>query len=206
MKARGRAPRLKQRINRRAKLKPYWDSIAIVQNTTTYKLFPGTATGQRGVEQNYEQNPFPSNKTRSVLGVELDINLHSIYTYTDIDPSQIANALKFGGVTMSLDQNRQLALEIPVADLLSFDNPITMANNGNATPTAPFRDGVNEIVSIGSGGQFRLPRPIHVKPNQVFDFTVTFKDASNFPTLAQWQTAGYPNGLVLIAKLWVAEV
>lgn len=190
-------PAKKARISRSGRLKPLFDTIAIVQNTSEYKLFPANAS-KSNTENNYVSNPLPGSYVRKVLAISIESNLQTIRTATGVDPVKIINALKKASLIITVDSDRKQMLHMPIEEFLNFSgSDVHAAYSGTGAATV-------EYANLKSWGAKQVPDPFQIGVNQSFEVKIEFADSSNFPTAAQWTTADF-GALELKVKIYVSE-
>jgi hypothetical protein len=190
----------KLNVPRNMRLRTYYDTKAIVQNTSSYNFFPANAS-RVDTDNNYVTNPLPGNKDVAILGMSIDTTIQIIKTAANVDPVKIINALKYASVKVELDQDNKQMLLGRLGDFFNFKST---AYHSAASEGAASAQVLTEAIEMRSNGVIRFADPFQVGAGQVFNVTVRFADSSVFPTEAHWGTAGY-GALKLVASLFVAE-
>lgn len=177
-----------------------YDTQAVDQGVSTINFFPANAS-RKDYDNNYITNPLPGNMARQILGVSFEATLQVITTKANIDPVKIINGLKRAAVTITSDQNEQKMLRALMSDFFNFKTTGFNQVGGVGTGDAVFKE---TSVELRSNGVIRLADPFQIGAGQNFNVKVEFKDASLFPTVAHWTTAGIGD-FCLQCKLYVAE-
>lgn len=191
-------------IPQNARIKSYYDTVDIVQNTATYNFFPANAT-RKVTRDNYFNNPFPGTKRRLVFGLSFETVQHFISDATDIDSEKIVNALKDASVTITADNDNKEFLQTTIEEHSNFAGTGLVAAASKAWIDGAVVTEERKTVVVKGSNMYRLQDPFIVAANQTLDVKVRFKNAADFPTAQQWTDASQPQ-LRLRCTLYLAEL
>jgi hypothetical protein len=197
-------------IPRNARLKTYYDTKEIVQNTAEYNFFPPNAT--RNVSRdNYINNPFPGEDSRRVVGLSFELVPQFMHNdaANGIDVEAIINGLKDAGIILTADNDYKEFVRTTMSEHFNFAGTRLNTRVSGAPDVigagAVMVPSIEKTVVAKAADMYRLPDPFDVAPNQTIDLKVVFDDASMFPTSGNWTTSGQSR-LLLRANLFIAEV
>jgi hypothetical protein len=188
------------------RIKPLYDSQQIEQNAAVLNFFPAQAS-KNVTRNNYISNPLPGNDVRLIGGLSLDLNKQFIIddVANGIDAAAIINALKHASIRITADQSRTEFLRAPIEEYSNFSCTQYEGDSAKAYVNGGYVTNETKTAVVASPGMYRLEDPFKISSQQTFDLEVTFNDASNFPTEAQWVAS--EQGLPwLIATLYAVEV
>jgi len=196
-------------IPKNARLKTYYDTKEIVQNTTDYNFFPPNAT-RNVTRDNYINNPFPGEDSRRVVGLSFELIPQFMHNdaVNSIDIEKIMNGLKDAGIILTADNDYKEFVRTTMSEHFNFagtrlNTRVAAASDGASAPALV--TSIDKTVTSKSADMYRLPDPFDVAPNQTIDLKVVFEDASVFPTSQNWVDASQSR-LLLRANLFIAEV
>jgi hypothetical protein len=186
-----------------ARIKTYYDTRQVEQNSSILNFFPANAT-RKVTRDNYVNNPFPGSFKRRILGLSFEITKQFIEddVANGINARAIVDALKDSAILLQADNDNKEFLRAPISDFSNFAGTGLQINSkdGGEDP-----DIIHRIVSLKSAGEYRLADPFDLAVNQTVSLAVHFDDASKFPSEANWAASGQ-GSLWLRASLVVAEV
>lgn len=187
----------------------YYDSQEIVQNEAVLDFF--APSPNRSVpDNNYVSNAFPGEAVRRIYGLSFSLKKQFIAddAANDIDARAILNGVKDAGIVVTADQDSTEFLRTGMSDHFNFEGTHLQTSLSAAADPAAADSLVateSNIVTIQASGLYRLPDAFDLATNQVISVTVTFADASVFPTNANWDDAGESH-LEMLCKLYLAEI
>lgn len=189
-----------------SRIKPYYDTKEIVQNTATYNFFPATAT-RNVTRDNYIGNPFPGEEKRRVVGISFELVKQFIRTDSGngINAIGIVNGLKDGSVILTADNDYKEFLRISMEECSNFLGTGLSGAIASAFVDEAIENAEEETACMKSASMYALRDPFDVAPTQSINLQVTFKDASVFPTSQQWTDSGQ-GVLLLRSTLYLAEI
>jgi hypothetical protein len=186
-----------------ARIKTYYDTRQVEQNSSILNFFPANAT-RKVTRDNYVNNPFPGSFKRRILGLSFEITKQFIEddVANGINARAIVDALKDSAILLQADNDNKEFLRAPISEFSNFAGTGLQINtkDGGEDP-----DIIHRIVSLKSAGEYRLADPFDLAVNQTVSLAVHFDDASKFPSEANWAASGQ-GSLWLRASLVVAEV
>lgn len=196
-------------IPRNSRLKTYYDTKEIIQNTSEYNFFPANAT-RNVTRDNYINNPFPGEESRRVVGLSFELISQFIEddSANSIDVEAIMNGIKDAGIILTADNDYKEFVRTTMSEHFNFAGTrlnvrAAAASDGGTAPSLV--SSVERTVIAKNADMYRLPDPFDVAPNQTIDLKVVFEDSSIFPTSANWTAASQPK-LLLRANLFIAEM
>ena len=186
-----------------ARIKTYYDTRQVEQNSSILNFFPANAT-RKVTRDNYVNNPFPGSFKRRILGLSFEITKQFIEddSANGIDARAIVDGLKDSAILLQADNDNKEFLRAPISEFSNFAGTGLQINtkDGGEGP-----DTIHRIVSLKSASEYRLADPFDLAVNQTVSLAVHFDDASKFPSAEGWAASGQ-GSLWLRASLVVAEV
>lgn len=187
-----------------ARIKTYYDTQQLKQNEDVVNFFTPNPD-KSPTRNNYVSNPFPGQATRRIAGISFELVRQFITDAANIDSRAIVNAIKHAGVIISADQSYTEFLRAPIGEYSNFSTTGFEQVKAKAYVNAAYVDKTETVAVLKRAFTYRLDDPFDVAANQNLNVSVHFKDASVFPTDAQWTSASQPK-LWLRASLYLAEI
>jgi hypothetical protein len=193
-------------IPKDARIKTYYDTQPVKQNQAVINFFPPNAS-KDVTRNNYIQNPFSGDNKRRVAGLSFEPVSHFLINDPDngIDVRAIVNALKYAGIVVTADQNYTQFLRAPIGEYSNFAETEYEEAAAKAYVNSAYVDKTVSTAIVKRSAMYRLHDPFDIASGQNLNMSVHFKDASAFPTEAQWQASGQKK-LWLRATLYLAEI
>ena len=188
-----------------ARIKTYYDTRQVEQNSSILNFFPANAT-RKVTRDNYVNNPFPGSFKRRILGLAFEVTKQFIEDdeANGIDARAIINTLKDSAILLQADNDNKEFLRAPISEFSNFAGTglqLVSATDNTTDAVASYK----RTATLKSAGEYRLADPFDLAVNQTVSLAVHFDDASKFPTEANWAASGQ-GSLWLRASLVVAEV
>lgn len=191
-----------------ARRQKYYDTQELLQNEATVNFFSPQATKDATID-NYISNPFPGQNARLIYGLSFELVKQHIETDSgnSIDAEAIINAVKDAGVNITADQSYKQFLREPLSHYFNFEGTDLAIQLGFAGQAAADDSEltVAKMVTMQSTPMQRIADPFIVAANQNLNVSVSFNDASAFPTAQNWDDASQSR-LYLRCKLYLAEI